>query len=349
MSSSTTVRRRIVAASALLIAVATAAVAPQPATAAPPSAPLSRAPAGQDDEGGTESLRKQLDDASRGYLEAQEALEASKKRQGELNEHLKTLDAELVTRSAAMGEIADGAYRAGRLGPVSALLDGGGPSAFLERASSLQVVAVKQDRAVRQVTESRTADERSRQALDLEIANQEKQLKLMDTRKQQAENALKVAGGGGATQGPSGNSAKSKSAPRNANGSLSDESCSVDDPTTSGCITPRTLFAMNQAKADGFNHFVSCFRPSGGGEHPKGRACDFAADEKSFGGVATGSDKQYGDNLANYFINNASNLGVLYVIWFERIWLPSSGWKTYSRGQGDPSSDHTNHVHLSMR
>jgi hypothetical protein len=39
---------------------------------------------------------------------------------------------------------------------------------------------------------------------------------------------------------------------------------------------------------------------------------------------------------------------VLYVIWFERIWLPSSGWKAYTRGNGDPSSDHTNHVHLSV-
>jgi hypothetical protein len=36
------------------------------------------------------------------------------------------------------------------------------------------------------------------------------------------------------------------------------------------------------------------------------------------------------------------------VIWFERIWLPSSGWKAYTLGQGDPSSDHTNHVHLSV-
>jgi hypothetical protein len=106
---------------------------------------------------------------------------------------------------------------------------------------------------------------------------------------------------------------------------------------------------MNQAKAAGFKRFVSCFRPSGSGEHPKGRACDFASDKGGFGGVAKGSSRTYGDNLADYYIDNADRLGVLYVIWFKRIWLPSSGWKTYSRGNGDPSSDHTNHVHLSMR
>jgi hypothetical protein len=123
----------------------------------------------------------------------------------------------------------------------------------------------------------------------------------------------------------------------------------VNDPTTNGCITPRMLHAMQQAQAAGFTHYVSCYRPSGSGEHPKGRACDFAADKNGFGGVATGASKDYGTRLANYFINNSDGLGVLYVIWFRRIWLPSSGWKAYSGGNGDPSSDHTNHVHLSVR
>jgi hypothetical protein len=66
------------------------------------------------------------------------------------------------------------------------------------------------------------------------------------------------------------------------------------------------------------------------------------------GGVASGGDKTYGNNLAAYFIRNADALAVLYVIWFKQIWLPSSGWKAYSGGNGDPSSDHTNHVHLSV-
>jgi hypothetical protein len=123
----------------------------------------------------------------------------------------------------------------------------------------------------------------------------------------------------------------------------------VNDPTTDGCITPRMLHALQQAKKAGFTHFVACFRHQNSGEHPKGRACDFAADKNGFGGVATGSSKDYGNRLANYFINNSSRLGVLYVIWFRRIWLPSSGWKAYTRGNGDPSSEHQNHVHLSVR
>jgi hypothetical protein len=38
---------------------------------------------------------------------------------------------------------------------------------------------------------------------------------------------------------------------------------------------------------------------------------------------------------------------VLYVIWFREIWLPSSGWRSYS-GSGSPSAEHTDHVHLSV-
>jgi hypothetical protein len=232
------------------------------------------------------------------------------------------------------------------------MLNAGSPDGFLDRASTLDLVAVKQDQALRALRASQATQQQAKAAIDAEVRQQQKQILLMAKRKAQAEGALKAANIGGAASGSSGSgSSSTRAAParRNSDGSLPGESCSLNDPTTSGCITPRTLHAMKEAKADGFTHFVSCFRPSGSGEHPKGRACDFAADKGGFGGVATGASKTYGNRLANYFINNADRLGVLYVIWFKRIWLPSSGWRSYSRGNGDPSSDHTNHVHLSMR
>src|SRR5207247_665468 len=72
--------------------------------------------------------------------------------------------------------------------------------------------------------------------------------------------------------------------PRNQDGSLPAEHCSVGDPTTTGWLTPRTLHALQQARKAGFNHFTACFRNSTWGEHPLGRACDFAADPGGFGG-----------------------------------------------------------------
>ncbi|MFD2763454.1 coiled-coil domain-containing protein [Micromonospora eburnea] len=335
---------------ALALGVATAPVSP---ASAAPTGLLAAAPG--DDEGGTAALRAQLDAASKGWLDARAALNRSVKRQQQLTAQLKTINAELGVRDAKVGEIAAVAYRAGRLGTAGALLNSGSPQSFMDRAATLQQVAAQEDRALRDLIDTRDQATRTQAALTGEIQEQRRQVTVMAKRKEQAERALEVANKRAATTTASGGSVQGTSranatpAPRNADGSWPAESCSVNDPTpANGCITPRTLHALQQAKAAGFTRYVSCYRPSGSGEHPKGRACDFAAQKDGFGGVATGGDKTYGNNLAAYFIRNADPLAVLYVIWYKQIWLPSSGWKAYSGGNGDPSSDHTNHVHLSV-
>lgn len=350
-----TARRFATLAAAALAMAVTAALAgagPAAATAGParslPTA-LAQAP-GDIDEGGTASLREQLDAASKGFVQAKAALEKSTARQKELVAALKQVEVDLAEHGQTLGQLANAAYRTGRLGAVSALLNSGSPDNFVDRAAALGPVAASEDRALRNLIATREQHSRAKAAVDREIAEQRKQVEVMRTRKRQAERALAVAGssgtGGGFTSSSSGSSS-ARPAPRRSDGSWPNESCSINDPTTSGCITPRTLHALNQAKAAGFTRYVSCFRSGGSGEHPKGRACDFAAQKNGFGGVATGGDRTYGNNLANYYVRNADRLGVLYVIWFKQIWLPSSGWRAYNGG-GDPSSDHTNHVHLSM-
>ncbi len=354
-------RRRLATALAVLVATSGLALAaPAPASAAP--RPLA-APgdSGDDGEGGSKSLIEQLEAASKGFVEAKETLERSKKRQQQLIDKVKEIDTELAPKQAALDDIVQQSYRAGRLGPMTALLTADSTGSMLDRAETLETIAVKQDRAVRDLKDAKVQQEQAKLAIEAEIRDQQRQLNVMAKRKTQAENALKAANAANAADNSAGTGSSSGSsdgggssllaapAPRNSDGSLPSESCSVNDPTTSGCITPRTLHAMQEAKKDNFTRFVSCFRQQNSGEHPKGRACDFAADKSGFGGDATGASRDYGNRLANYFINNASRLGVLYVIWYRRIWLPSSGWKSYSGAGGDPSSDHTNHVHLSMR
>ncbi|WP_431873475.1 coiled-coil domain-containing protein [Micromonospora marina] len=351
------VRRTAARLAALIVATLTLGVATvpvSPASAAPTTGLLAAAPG--DDEGGTPELRAQLDAASKGWLEAKAALNRSVSRQKQLNDQLKTVGAELAVRDAKVGEIAAVAYRNGRLGTAGALLGSSSPEGFMDRAAALEQVAANEDRTLRDLIATRDEATRTRAQLDGEIREQRKQVTVMAKRKDQAERALEAAndrasrsssGGGGSVQGTS--SKNAKPAPRNSDGSWPSESCSVNDPTpANGCITPRTLHALQQAKAAGFTRYVSCHRPSGSGEHPKGRACDFAAQKSGFGGVASGGDRTYGNNLAAYFVRNADPLAVLYVIWFKQIWLPSSGWKSYSGANGDPSSDHTNHVHLSV-
>jgi Chromosome segregation ATPases len=310
--------------------------------------PAVAAPSSPGDEGGTKKLREALEAATRGHVEATNRLENSKKRQQQLSEELKRIEADVAVLTEEVGVIAAEAYRRGRLTPFSALLNSASPETFLERAARLDMIAQRNDKQLRLLGEALDRARRAKQAIDAEVREQKRQVEIIARKKRDAERALAAVGGGAASGLVSANSPLAKPAPRNPDGSWPKESCSVDDPTTSGCITPRTLHALNEARANGYRRHVSCYRSGGGGEHPKGRACDFSAAAGGFENRdATGGDKSYGDAVAAFFVKNANRLGVMYVIWYRKIWMPGTGWRTYNGG-GDPASDHTNHVHLSM-
>jgi hypothetical protein len=317
----------VVALSAIL-----AALLPSPATAAP----------GED--GGTNpSLREQLEAANRGYLDAQANLESSRKRQAELLLKLDETQKKLAALNTSANEIASAAYRNNGLRTASALLASVSPENLVDRATAVNTLARRNDKQLREFGRLNRELIQAKSAVDAEVAIQEKQLAEMAKRKADAEKAV----GGTTTTGYGGNSASAAPAPK-VNGKWPAESCNRDDPTTSGCVTARMLHAYQQARAAGFTRYTSCYRSGeDGGQHPRGRACDFAASAGGFGGAATGGDYTYGSNLAAYFVNNANNLAVLYVIWYRKIWQPSTGWRTYS-GSGSPAAEHTNHVHLSV-
>ncbi|MGN9776167.1 coiled-coil domain-containing protein [Micromonospora sp. H33] len=298
-------------------------------------------------EGGTKKLRDALAATAKAHIEATTKLENSKRRQKALTAEVKALEVRLVDLTAQVGEVAAQSYRLGRLTSAAMLLDSKSPEVFLERVASLDTMAQRDGRKVRELTEARQAARDAKIAIDAEVREQTRQVAVLKKNKKAAEAALASVSSGGSS-GFSGLSASARPAPRNSDGSWPSESCSVNDPTTSGCITPRTLHMLQQSKAANYKRYVSCYRGGGDGEHPKGRACDFAAASGGFENVsATGGDKAYGDSLAAYLKNNASRLGVMYVIWYRQIWMPNTGWRSYSGG-GSPAADHTNHVHVSM-
>ncbi|MDM4720931.1 hypothetical protein QTQ03_15525 [Micromonospora sp. WMMA1363] len=298
-------------------------------------------------EGGSKKLRDALAATAKAHIDATAKLDNSKRRQQALGAELKAVEVRLVDLTSQVGEVAAQSYRLGRLTSAAMLLESTSPEAFLERVVSLDTMAQRDGRTVRELTDARQAKRDAKIAIDTEVREQAKQVAVLAKNKKAAEAAL-AAVSSGSSSGFSGLSTTAKPAPRNSDGSWPAESCSVKDPTTSGCITPRTLHMLQQAQAANYKRYVSCHRSGGDGEHPKGRACDFAAATGGFENVsASGGDKAYGDSLANYLKSNASRLGVMYVIWYRQIWMPSTGWRSYSGG-GSPAADHTNHVHVSM-
>jgi hypothetical protein len=326
------------------IALAAPTAAPRTGLAAPTAAPP--APG---DEGDNPILRDALESTGRAFVEAKTAEANSRKRQAQLVAELQQTEARIAEFAPQAAEIASRSYRTGRVGPMMLLLNSATPDDFLARAEGLDLLTQRDDAKLKALNDARAQAARAKAQIDAEVVEQQKQTALMASKKAEVDKAMKLVGARNTGGFVSLRSPVAEPAKRNSDGSWPRESCSVDDPTTSGCITPRMLHAMNEAKRAGFTRFVSCFRPSGPFEHPKGRACDFSPEKiKGFGGDATGEAKIYGNNLMAFLVRNADRLGVLYVIWYRQVWFPATGWKTYSAANGDPSSDHTNHVHLSV-
>ena len=322
-----------------LVAAATMFVAPPgPAGAEPDDPPAA------DEDGGPPLLRDVLESTGRRYLEAKAALNKSKKRQLQLSLELQKAQAQLDELRPQIGRVAAESYRTGKLTAVAVLLDSDSPNSFLQRAVALNEMNLVNDQKLHGLNAAVAKVASAKKALDLEVKEEQRHLTVMNKQKRDAEKALALVGGRSLTGGfVSAKSPVAKAAPRTSDGGWPRESCSIDDPTTGGCITPRTHHMYKEARKAGFKRFVGCFRPGDQFEHPKGRACDFSLQSRGFAVAHNNDMRLYGNNLAAFLVRNADRLGILYVIWYEQIWFPATGWGAYSGG-----SPHTDHVHVSM-
>jgi len=122
-----------------------------------------------------------------------------------------------------------------------------------------------------------------------------------------------------------------------------------ESPVIGGNITPRMLQVKNEVDRR-FGPFTSigCFRAEASGEHPLGRACDFML---STGGVMpTAAKVQLGYQVAAWAQANASKLGIMYIIYRQKIWdirMASAGWVPMA-DRGGITANHFDHVHISV-
>lgn len=295
------------------------------------------------------TLLEQLEVTNRAYVEAKAQSDASKARQVQMQADLDKAKQRLAQLADEVGATANAAYRGSKFSLSAALISTDrSADDLLEGVTTVNYLAYRDDKQLRQFTAARKDYENQLKAMEAEVRLQEEQTRQMEKRASEAKRALDAAGNGGVVNGVPVPAPTADPAPRNSNGGWTPESATIEDPTTSGRITPRTLHAYEEARKAGFTRFTGCFRPGDRFEHPKGRACDFSVQQNGFGGDATGDARNYGDKLAGWFVGNADRLGVLYVIWYRVIWTPAAKWHYYSGQGGDPSSDHTNHVHLSV-
>ncbi|CAM3741550.1 hypothetical protein GCM10009799_16530 [Nocardiopsis rhodophaea] len=120
-------------------------------------------------------------------------------------------------------------------------------------------------------------------------------------------------------------------------------------------LTPRTrqmkeiiIEKFGEGKEQGG---VGCYRPDGGfvvGEHPKGRACDFMVNDE--GEMPSQEQIDRGYDIAEFAQDNAERLGVMYIIYRQKIWdvrRSGEGWRDMA-DRGSITENHFDHVHISM-
>ncbi|MET7672689.1 coiled-coil domain-containing protein [Micromonospora luteifusca] len=309
------------------------------------AAPTTPTPSGHEEDSEPQLITDVIEQANRDYSAAKSKLDKSKKRQLELALAVDRAKADLDALAPQVGQIAAQSYRTGRMGALAMLLESDAPDTFVQRAAALDEMNMVNEQKLSKVNEAKARAEQAKLALDTEIREQQKQTALMAKRKSEADKALALVGGKGFTGGlVDATSPVARIGPgRDADGDWKPQSCSEDDPTTSGCITPRTLHAYKEVKRAGFNRFVGCYRSGGPWEHPKGRACDWSLQKSGFAPWHNDDTRKYGNNVAAFLIRNADRLGIYYVIWNRQIWFPATGWKSYSG-----PSNHTDHVHMSL-
>lgn len=319
-----------------MLTAAALVVAPSRASAAPNPAPSG--------EVETPLLADVLATTGKRYAAAKAALDKSQKQQAKLAQDLKQAEARLAELAPEASEIAAESYRTGKLTAVSALLNSASSDSFLERMAALDELNLLNNQKLRALNQAREAVAQAKAAIDAEVARQKDAKKVIEQQRREAEKALALVGGNSVTANGlvAATSPVARPGPGYGKG-FPAESCSKDDPTTSGCVTPRTLHAYNEVRRAGFKKFVGCYRPGGPYEHPKGRACDWSLRKSGFARASNREERLYGNNLAAFLVRNADRLGILYVIWYKQIWFPATGWKSYSG-----ASDHTDHVHMSM-
>jgi hypothetical protein len=120
-------------------------------------------------------------------------------------------------------------------------------------------------------------------------------------------------------------------------------------PVIGDNITPR----MREVKDEIDRRFgpfitIGCYRPGNDGEHPLGRACDFML---SSGGVMpTAAKIQLGYQVAAWAQANAARLGIMYIIYRQRIWDIRMGTPNWIQmeDRGSITANHFDHVHISV-
>src|SRR5688500_13575736 len=136
-----------------------------------------------EDAGTPKTLKDELEAANRGFLEAKGLLEGSRARQAELNTKIADLQAKIDATKEATVSLVQMAYRNNGLATAAAILASASPDDFVDRASTANQFALRNDKKLREFNQLNRDLGEAKKQVDAEVAVQEAQLAAMEKKK----------------------------------------------------------------------------------------------------------------------------------------------------------------------
>ena len=230
---------------------------------------------------------------------------------------VRVLDRQLAAAHRHLARLAAASYMGSAPDQALAFLAGGDPQQVLGRSATIEYLAQQRDAREQQLQRLTVSGKRADQAAQVKVAGLRQMVATLAGQQQRIKRLL--------------------------------AQFQPQSPTIGDNITPRMREVRDEIDRR-FGPFpaIGCYRPGSDGEHPLGRACDFML---SSGGVTpTASSIQKGYDIAAWAQANASRLGIMYIIYRQRIWdvrMASSGWVPMEN-RGSITANHYDHVHISV-
>jgi hypothetical protein len=227
------------------------------------------------------------------------------------------LDRQLAAAHSRIARLAAASYMGSAPDQALAFLAGGDPQQVLGRSATIDYLAQQRDAREQQLHWLTMAAKSAQQAAQAKVAGLRQMVETLAGQQQRVKRLL--------------------------------AQFRPQSPVIGDNITPR-MHEVRDAIDRRFGPFpaIGCYRPGSDGEHPLGRACDFML---SSGGVMpAGSSIQKGYDIAAWAQANASRLGIMYIIYRQRIWdvrMAPSGWVPMEN-RGSITANHYDHVHVSV-
>ncbi|MEV0235399.1 hypothetical protein [Nonomuraea sp. NPDC050786] len=282
------------------------------------------------------ALQKESDKLITEYYNSRIAQQKAEKSEKAAREKLAAAQTIYERESAELRAMAVSQYIGGETGQLAVLAGNQDPSSFLARMALNQHLVELQDARLRGYAQVRDAHQQAEDEADARAKELAGTVDDLEKRKKKAEKQI--------------DRIKDKidqlyTAPgvRRPDGTWVPQL-----PGGSDNITPRMRLVKQLIKERFEVPFgIGCYRTiQDGGEHPLGRACDFMLSRG--GALPSAGEVERGNQIAAWAIKNAKRLGIMYIIYRQRIWHARTGaWRTMS-DRGGTTANHYDHPHISV-